>query len=271
MKIYDCITFFNELDLLEIRLETLNDVVDYFVINEATITFQNNPKPLYYLENKDRFSKFNHKIIHNIVDDTPITNNNWDNDTYHKNCTMRALQNCSDDDIIIYSDADEIVNPEALINLLKNNYKPNNLFLFYQDWYQYYMNTKVIGTDWDGSRLSNWSYLKQYSIDLFRAKQNYYWTQHQNEIIKVCNENNIPTGWHYTWLGGVEKVIQKIESYSHAEQNNDQIKNSLEYKILNLKDVIGRNQFDPKKIDINYNNSPKYLIDNLNKFKHLIL
>ena len=58
MKIYDCFTFFNELDLLEIRLNELNDVVDYFVIVEGKKTFQNNPKPLFLLENIDRFKKF---------------------------------------------------------------------------------------------------------------------------------------------------------------------------------------------------------------------
>ena len=63
MKVYDCFTFFNEIDLLEIRLNELNDVVDYFVIVEGTQTFQNKPKPSYYLENKKRFKDFESKII----------------------------------------------------------------------------------------------------------------------------------------------------------------------------------------------------------------
>jgi beta-1,4-mannosyl-glycoprotein beta-1,4-N-acetylglucosaminyltransferase len=63
MKVYDCFTFFNELDLLEIRLNELNDVVDYFVLVESKRSFQNKPKECHYLNNKDRFEKFNHKII----------------------------------------------------------------------------------------------------------------------------------------------------------------------------------------------------------------
>jgi beta-1,4-mannosyl-glycoprotein beta-1,4-N-acetylglucosaminyltransferase len=63
--------FFNELDLLELRLNILDPYVDYFVISEATITFSGKAKPLYYLENKIRFKKFEDKIIHNIVNDTP--------------------------------------------------------------------------------------------------------------------------------------------------------------------------------------------------------
>ena len=71
--IYDCFQFFNELDLLKLRLNVLDSVVDYFVLTEATVTFSGDSKPLYYYENKKLFEKYNHKIIHNIVDDTPKT------------------------------------------------------------------------------------------------------------------------------------------------------------------------------------------------------
>ena len=64
--IYDCFTFFNELDLLEIRLNILDEHVDYFVLAECTETFSGIEKPLYYEENKERFSKWSHKIIHHI-------------------------------------------------------------------------------------------------------------------------------------------------------------------------------------------------------------
>ena len=62
--IYDCFTFFNELDLLEIRLNILNDYVDKFVLVEATRTQNNKEKKLYYEENKERFAKFKDKVIH---------------------------------------------------------------------------------------------------------------------------------------------------------------------------------------------------------------
>ena len=63
MKIYDCFTFLNELDLLEIRLNELNDVVDYFVLVESKKTWQNNTKSCIFLDNQDRFKQFLHKII----------------------------------------------------------------------------------------------------------------------------------------------------------------------------------------------------------------
>ena len=70
-KIIDCFTFYNELDMLTYRLNILNDIVDYFVLVEATHTHVGKEKPLFYKENKHLFEKFNHKIIHIVVDDFP--------------------------------------------------------------------------------------------------------------------------------------------------------------------------------------------------------
>ena len=72
MKVFDVFPFFNELDLLEIRLNVLDPYVDFFVLSEGTKDFQGSDKVLYYKENKDRFEKFNHKIIHNIVRILPL-------------------------------------------------------------------------------------------------------------------------------------------------------------------------------------------------------
>ena len=53
--VYDCFQFFNELDILKLRMHVLNDVVDKFVISEATVTFSGEKKPLYFQENREMF------------------------------------------------------------------------------------------------------------------------------------------------------------------------------------------------------------------------
>ena len=77
-KVYDCFMFFNELDLLQLRLETLNPYIDYFVISECDSTFSGLDKPFFYEKNKEKFSKFADKIIHvkncNSKDYTDLTN-----------------------------------------------------------------------------------------------------------------------------------------------------------------------------------------------------
>lgn len=106
--IYDCFQFFNELDILKIRMNVLKDVVDRFVISESTVTFSGKKKPLYYAENREMFAEFEDKIIHQVVDDTPNVNP-FERDSFQKCAVKRPLEKlCKDDDIIIFSDVDEI-------------------------------------------------------------------------------------------------------------------------------------------------------------------
>ena len=64
--VYDSFQFFNELDILLLRMHILDDVVDRFVISESTVTFSGDRKPLFYQENKEMFREFEHKIIHGL-------------------------------------------------------------------------------------------------------------------------------------------------------------------------------------------------------------
>jgi len=104
--IYDCFMFFNELDLLEVRLNELNDVVDKFIISECTRTFSNQPKELIFQKNIDRFKDFLHKIEYMVIDekDLPYFDAAWTYENYQRDIMARALANCSPEDIIIISD-----------------------------------------------------------------------------------------------------------------------------------------------------------------------
>ena len=134
MKIVDVFPFFNELDLLEIRLNVLDPYVDLFIISEATKTFSGLDKPLYYENNKKLFKKFHKKIIHNIVEDTtPPELHPFDRDIFQKdNIKKVILENISDGDAIIWSDIDEVPNPEA-IEELDSYFKDNTIFHFAQE------------------------------------------------------------------------------------------------------------------------------------------
>ena len=69
MKLIDCFMYFDEDLLLDIRLNTLNDKVNKFVIVEATKNHAGENKKLNFkIEN---FSKFKDKIKYIIVDDLP--------------------------------------------------------------------------------------------------------------------------------------------------------------------------------------------------------
>ena len=140
--VYDCFQFFNELDILKLRLHIMDPVVDRFVISEATETFSGNPKPLYYEENKEMFAEFAHKIIHVVVEDTP-PGYTHDRDTFQKNAVGRGLKDCTDDDIIIFSDLDEIPNPEKVKEILQN-FDSTKIYHFAQRMFYCYLNMEEV-------------------------------------------------------------------------------------------------------------------------------
>ena len=109
MKIYDCIIYFDENFLLDIRFNILDKFVDYFVVVESNRTWQNNSKKFNF--DLKKFEKFSHKIIYIKVEDMPGGNNPWIRENFQRNCIERGLLSASNDDLIIISDADEIPNP----------------------------------------------------------------------------------------------------------------------------------------------------------------
>lgn len=269
MRVFDCFSFFNELDLLEVRLNELNDVVDIFVLVEATKTFQKRPKPLYYQENKERFSQFNHKIRHVIVDKYPTFFSRFkppkamDYDHHQKNQVKQALTDCVPDDVIIFSDVDEIPKPA----LLYNNKDNRGVTIFQQRIYHYYLNCLQVDVTqqdqpawWYGSVMThyeNFSTVKELRV--------------LREINKYKGNKVIPdAGWHFTSLGGVEKIIYKIESFGHEEFNSEK------YKSPNrIKELIesGKSVFDQhikcrfQAIDETF---PEYVRNNKSKLNEYI-
>ena len=295
-KIYDTFMFFNELDLLEIRLNILDPYVDYFVISEATVTFSGKPKPLYYLENKERFKKFEHKIIHNIVDDTPTDFSKFKRDYFtdwtksypHKSggkflkdlsldfqrevfqrdsVIIPLLEIVEDGDIIIMSDLDEILNPEVFEEVLE---KLNNKELIHckQKWYMYYLNN-YCDRDWFGTHICKFSYLKQHSVDLLQYHKENANQQSGGPIIDNA-------GWHFSFLGGAEKVKEKLEAYSYQGGRTakmlsfiDKIfKNRIKNRIENNEDIFltGR-EFKFVALDDSF---PIYIKENKEKYKDMI-
>jgi len=223
--VYDCFAFFNELELLDIRLRELNDVVDKFVLVEATRTFQKKPKPLYFEENKHLFAEFAHKIIHIVVDEYPgffkkfRVPTVWDYDNHQKEQIKRGLKNCAPDDIIIISDLDEIPRASAVAEYAHKE----GVMVFEQRLYYYFLNAECNHFNTDGN-----TYIAQYNRDnvgywrgsvMMKYKDLKTIKAARNERDKVVkNTVVIPdSGWHFSYLGGLEKILLKLDSYTHPE------------------------------------------------------
>ena len=281
MRVFDSFIFFNELDLLELRLNVLNDVVDYFVLTESPWTVSGNPKPLYYQDNKDRFEKFNHKIIHNITEEipddyteykkkvkyhTPMGGVDLNGQTYDSYALRfkRAIFNrdssiygsvnfgIEDDDIIMTSDADEIINPLVLEDL--SWFNPDNHYVALQRAFYYNLNN-LYQEEWMGTRICNFKTLSETSVDLLR-------NDHRNSY-KIED-----AGWHWSFFGDADNLKLKIASYEHTENNTVTNKQLAEERVQLGIDPFGRQiELKPVPIDESY---PDYIVNNQEKYSEFI-
>jgi len=254
--VYDCFTFFNELDLLDLRLNVLNDVVDKFVIVEATKTQQGNPKELFFNNNKHLFSKFIDKIIHVIVTDMPEPNG-WNIENFQRNCILRGLTSAQPDDRILISDVDEIPNPIAV----KNNIDSDRHIAFKTKLYYYYVNC-LQNQMWMGPAMITKKYMRnpQMVRDMVR-------TNHPTYIVPV------EEGWHFSYVGGLDRVITKINSIIEGTEVKPEQRDPshLLNCITKGKDHLNREQaFAQKKfvyIDESY---PAYMNEWISKFPYMV-
>ena len=245
MKIIDCFTFYNELDMLFLRLTELNDVVDYFIIVESTHTHAGHEKDLFFLVNKNRYNGFLHKIIHIVVDDMPNTSNAWDNENHQRICIDRGIKKIelNDNDLIIISDCDEIPDSNTL-KIIKTT-GLNDTHSFEMDLYYYNMTCYV--SKWYNSKIIPYSNYKHINNpEQIRMS-------HINKVIKNG-------GWHLSYFGNVEFIKNKIVNFSHQEFNNPScVNDEISTKIENNKDILNRDiEFikieieDNKYLPINY-------------------
>ncbi len=275
--VYDSFQFFNELDILKLRMNVLNDVVDYFVISESTVTFSGDPKPLYYNENKEMFKEFEHKIIHNIVDDTPMDCDAFMRDHHQKCAVARGLKDCKPDDIIIFSDVDEIPNPDTLRELF-TKVENGKIYMLAQRLFYCYLDMEEVSGNllsvtgefddvekkqWLGTKVCRYSVLDNYTTEELRNKE--------QKAIGVRVPNG---GWHFSYMGGgkkqstADRVKYKIKSAAHQEYNNRHILWNVKKNIKNMQDIFGRDsKLQLVEIDETY---PKYLRDHLDEYKYLL-
>ena len=283
--VYDCFQFFNELDILKLRLHIMNPVVDRFVISEATETFSGNPKPLYYEENKEMFAEFADKIIHVVVDDTP-PGYTHDRDTFQKNAVGRGLKDCTEEDIIIFSDLDEIPNPEKIKEILQN-FDRTKIYHFAQRLFYCYLNMEEVSGSllsyagefpeaerskdgipgrkkWIGSKMCSYSLLKEQKLQLGELRF---------PERKACGIRVEDGGWHFGYMGGhgekdvKKRVAEKVRSAAHQEYNKAEVLSDVADRIKDGKDIFGRNaSFVQVEIDETF---PEYLRENQEEYSFL--
>ena len=237
--ITDCITFFNGLDILEIRLNSLAPYVDRFVIVESPYNMVCKKKPLHFSDNKERFKDFN--ITHLVVEDHEKHMGGWTPYWYQIDYMMRALSDLEPNDMVMLSDFDEIPNME-------NYDKVEGVFR--QKLYYYYLDVFTGNNRWKGTRVLK----KKNIISLSKMRE----ARNRDMVIG--------DGWHFSYVCSVEDIIDKIESFCHQELNTEDIKEKVAKNKANLVDPFNRNN---KKYIIEMPSGPKWLLENREKYKNL--
>jgi len=291
MKIYDCFMYFDEEVVVDVRLNTLNKFVDYFVIVESRFTHKGEARELKF--NHKKFEKFKDKIIY-IVDEEiyPQTQELKIDDSEEeksvktifnaiyrengqRNLIIKGLEGANKDDFIMISDVDEIPKLSGLnFNTLKEK-----IILFKQDMFYYKFNLKLPNLIWTGTKacrkkdLVNPQWLRNikdrkypfFRIDTFFSNTKY-------TSIKIINDG----GWHFSNIKTPKEIEFKLRSYLHHREFDlnplsvDQIDKIIKNKqaIYDLKvdktvNKIGNGSILEK---FEFNKLPEYIVTNKDKF-----
>jgi beta-1,4-mannosyl-glycoprotein beta-1,4-N-acetylglucosaminyltransferase len=270
-RVFDCITLFDGLDLLEIRMNILDPHVDFFVIVEATTTHAGEPKPLYFAENQARYARYLHKIRHVVVDDMPNIESVKHRHlltSHQRNQISRGLNDCQPDDIVYVSDFDEIPNPESMALVPELLAMGMERIRFRQRMFYYFLNGETSNPWWIfGSVATRYSTLNdRFSNSADRLRPSEITPSDLNCIY-------LPEGgWHFSYLGGVDAIIRKIEAFEIAEMDRQEYK-TREHILEALsqgKDVFGRPGFAIRYVPVDYR-FPVYLRQHQERWRNLIM
>jgi len=270
MKLIDCFMYFDEDLVLDIRLNTLKDKVDKFIITEATKNHAGEDKKLNFkIEN---FPKFRDKIQYIVVDDLPVNvkppkkgwHENHARDQFQRNAIERGYKDFDDEDLIMISDIDEIPDPKKI-----NEFNIKNKFAcFLQKNYQSKINLlNITNKNWPGTKICQKKNLKtpQWLRNL-KTKKKPFWKIFKKNIQLINNG-----GWHFSFLKDPDSIRKKIISYSHQEFNKEEFTNIdlIKKKISSGEDLFQRN-ISYKKVNLD-ETFPEYIINNKKLFKDWIL
>ncbi len=203
-KIYDCFQFYNELDLLELRLAELSPLVDHFVLVEAAYTHAGAPKPLYFAENRQRFAAYADKIIHVVVEDDP-GGFAWVREAHQRQAILRGLTGADPADMVIIGDADEILRPEIITRLRASGADAPPLFAPHLDIHLYFLNLRA-PEPWVSVAAAPFELVRRVGANNMR----YLVKQGIGHVIAAA-------GWHFTWMGGIDRFLAKLDAFAHRE------------------------------------------------------
>lgn len=272
--IYDCFLYYDEDMLLELRLHTLSEVVDKFVIVESTHTFTGRPKSLNF--NPEKFRAYEDKIIY-VVFDHPPHSDPWQNEADTRNAIMKGLAKASQDDLVLVSDIDEIFKPHVIPAINRKKL----CTVIHQNFYNYQFNLQVFNINGTPRKCTLPKALLYRNLIGFFAgkpeelrnvkrsaiKKNWFKWQWLKWNTAVITDG----GWHFSWIMTPQRIAEKMSSISHTEYDLPEFNNPEHImKVIDqAEDIWGR---DRKLIAQNLDKThfPDYLVENQSEFQQFL-
>jgi beta-1,4-mannosyl-glycoprotein beta-1,4-N-acetylglucosaminyltransferase len=270
MKIYDCVCYFDEDLILDIRLNILYEYVDKFIILESKETHQGQSKKLNF--NINRFKKFKKKINYFVLDKINIDPNYKPHkpttigqirDQHQRNHLAKCINDAEASDWIMISDIDEIPNPNKIFD-----FNPKKKFaIFEQKMFYYKFNLlNVTRPKWFGTRIC----VKKFLTSPQELRNEIDKTTFFKRVFFGKNQIITNGGWHFSFIKTAKGIQKKIKAFAHIEENTKSNRNltNIKKKLKNNLDIFNRN-FKYKKTSLNV--LPNYIIKNKKKFSKFII
>ena len=252
-KIVDVFRFFDELMLLQLKLEEMAPWVDRFLILEAPVTFTGGPKPLLYEQNKAAFAPFADKIVHHLVDFPDWADSPWAREFYQRDAALETLSRfCGPEDLVFVSDADEIVD-RTVIESFQGEYAALGMPVF-----RYFFNLRLTyrGQATYGA-VCRAKYFDRIGLSQARIAFRTY-----------SRWEKLPdAGWHFTSIKDASGLFAKYQGYSHvqyAKAGLDELADELD----RIRQKGGRDGYERCELD---ENLPRAVRDNLDRISDFIL
>jgi beta-1,4-mannosyl-glycoprotein beta-1,4-N-acetylglucosaminyltransferase len=265
-KIIDCITFFDNNFMFNLRYKILENQVDYFVVCESLYYHKGQFKDKKFIFKND----FNENKIKYILLDKPFPkkNNGWENQALQRDYLLDNLDFASEEDYIFFSDPDEIVKPEIL-----NNFELSKKYgIFLQNVFNYKFNLyNRYESPWEGTRVTKKKNLK--SIDYMRQKVKLKNLKYS--LYRIDKEKNIEifddAGWHFNNIMTPEEISLKLKTFAHTEYSSERYSSVdvIKKKINNKVDLFERgHEYQVLKLNEDF---PEYILENLEKYGEFII
>ena len=292
MKIFDCFMYFDEEQVLDLRLNVLNHNVDYFVIVESIFNHKGEKRDLLF--DIEKFKKFKDKIIYLVYDNTPEQVEPIDNaddereknkkyimnalyrENAQRNFILEGLKDADNDDLILISDVDEI----PKLSSLSLDKIRDEIILFKQDMFYYKFNLVLPSFKWTGTKAVKKRKLKSpqwlrnvkdkkyplYRIDTILSDKKY-------TNIKIIDDG----GWHFTNMKTPKMIQHKLKSYLHHREFDEASLSVLEInELVKKKQALYDLRVDKRDNKVGnglildnfeIKNLPTHISENINKYK----